>query len=57
MTPQLSPAQNRIRCLSELLLAELHEYGAGPLQHRLADQLNLLLLDMEGATVTATLVA
>jgi hypothetical protein len=57
VTPQLSPAQNRIRCLSELLLAELHEYGAGPLQHHLADQLNLLLLDMDGATLTATLVA
>ena len=57
MTPQLSPAQNRIRCLSEVLLSELHEYGAGPLQDSLADQLNLLLLDMDGATVTAAMVA
>jgi hypothetical protein len=57
MTLQLSPAQNRIRCLSEVLLSELHEYGAGPLQDCLADQLNQVLLDLEGATVTATLVA
>jgi hypothetical protein len=57
MTPQLSPAQNRIRCLSELLLAELHEYGAGPLQHHLADQLNDVLLDLDGTTVAVTLAA
>ena len=57
MTLQLSPAQNRIRCLSELLLAELHEYGAGPLQHHLADQLNDVLLDLDGTTVAVTLAA
>ena len=57
MTLQLSPSQNRISVLAQLLLDELHESAAGPLQDRLADQLNAVLLDMEGATLTATLVA
>ena len=51
MTIQLSPAQTRISVLSQLLLDELHEYGAGPLQDDLADQLNRVLLDLEGASL------
>jgi len=57
MTFQLSPSQTRIYALSEVLLSELHEYGAGPLQDRLADALNQVLLDLDGATVAVTLAA
>ena len=51
MTLPLSTAQNRIAVLSQLLLDELHEYGAGPLQDGLADQLNRVLLDLDGASL------
>jgi hypothetical protein len=49
-----SPHQLRIHALSEVLLAELFEHGEGELQHQVADQLNLLLLDMEGASLSAS---
>jgi hypothetical protein len=57
MTPQLSPSQTRIYALSEVLLSELHESAAGPLQDQLADALNQVLLDLDGATVAVTLAA
>ena len=57
MTTALSPSQTRIRALSEVLIAEIHEHGEGVLQDRLADALNQVLLDLDGATLTATLVA
>ena len=46
MTLPLSTAQNRINCLAEVLLSELHQHGEGELQHQLADQLNQVLLDL-----------
>jgi hypothetical protein len=57
MTSALSPSQTRIYALSEVLLSELHEYGAGPLQDRLADALNQVLLDLDGAALSVTVAA
>ena len=51
MTYSLSPAQTRISVLSQLLLDELHESAEGPLQDLLTDQLNLVLLDLDGASI------
>lgn len=56
MTNQLSPGQTRIRVLAEVLLDELHENARGPLQGALCDALNEVLLELDGATLTATLV-
>ena len=53
MTLSLSPAQTRISVLSQLLLDELHESAEGPLQDLLTDQLNLVLLDLDGAAAVA----
>jgi hypothetical protein len=55
MTFQLSPSQTRIYALSEVLLSELHESAAGPLQDRLADALNEVINDLDGATLSVTL--
>lgn len=51
MTYSLSPAQIRISVLSQLLLDELHESAEGPLQDLLTDQLNRVLLDLDGASL------
>ena len=55
MTPQLLPAQNRIYVLSALLLDELHESAAGPLQGALCDALNEVLLELDGTALQVTL--